>query len=209
MHFGEASNQQVLRAVRILVLVDHDETELLRVLRAYPFRLLEQIHGLQEQVVEIERAAVLQRLQIERVHLRDLLVLAVPACVCGDRIRTFHPILRVADARQRHARLNEGVVDVEIFQRALDDRQLIGRVVDDEIAREADRGRFTPQKPRAQRVKRRHPHAAALRSEERLDARAHLFRGLVRKRDREHFVRLGVSIADEVRDAAGDDTRLA
>ena len=46
-------------------------------------------------------------------------------------------------------------------------------------------------------------------AEQRLDARAHLFGGLVGERDGEHFVRLGVAVADEVGDAAGDDARLA
>ena len=42
-----------------------------------------------------------------------------------------------------------------------------------------------------------------------LDARPHLLRGLVREGDGEHFVRLRVAVADEIRDAAGDDARLA
>ena len=46
-------------------------------------------------------------------------------------------------------------------------------------------------------------------AEQRLDARAHFLRGLVGERDRQDFVRLGVAVADEVRDAAGDDARLA
>ena len=50
---------------------------------------------------------------------------------------------------------------------------------------------------------------AAVRAEQRLDARAHFFRGLVGEGDGEHFVRLRVAVADEVGDAAGDDARLA
>ena len=50
---------------------------------------------------------------------------------------------------------------------------------------------------------------AAVRAEQRLDARAHLFGGLVRERDGEDFVRLRVTVADEVRDPARDDARLA
>ena len=115
----------------------------------------------------------------------------------------------MADARQRRARLNEAVVDLQLLQRLLDDGELVGRIVDDEIARQADRRRLAAQQPRAERVKRRHPHAAAVGAEQRLDARAHLFRGLVREGDGENFVRLGVAVADEVGDAAGDDAGLA
>ena len=70
-------------------------------------------------------------------------------------------------------------------------------------------GRFAPQQARAQRVKRRDPHAAAIGAEQRLDARPHLFGGLVREGDGEHLVRLGMAVADEVGDAARDDARLA
>ena len=44
------------------------------------------------------------------------------------------------------------------FMRLLDDGQLIGRVVDDEVARQPDGGRLAPQQPCAQRVERRDPH---------------------------------------------------
>src|SRR5436309_10552476 len=57
-------------------------------------------------------------------------------------------------------------------------------------------------------MKRRNPHAAAIGAEERFDARAHFFRRLVGERDGEHFGRLGVAIAHEVRDTARDDARL-
>ena len=50
---------------------------------------------------------------------------------------------------------------------------------------------------------------AAVGAEQRLDARPHLFGRLVGERDREHFVRFCVAVADEVRDAARDDARLA
>ena len=172
-------------------------------------RLFEQLDGLQQQIVEIERVALFQRVQVVGVDLGDLLVAPVPAGRARHRVRALHPVLRAADSRQRRSRLDEAVVDLQRLQRLLDDRQLIGRVVDDEIARQADRRRLAAQQPRAQRVKRRHPHAGAVGAEQRLDARAHFLRRLVRERDREHFVRLRVAVADEIRDAAGDDARLA
>ena len=58
-------------------------------------------------------------------------------------------------------------------------------------------------------MKGRNPHAAAIGAEERFDARAHFFRRLVGERDGEHFGRLGVAIAHEVRDTARDDARLS
>ena len=95
------------------------------------------------------------------------------------------------------------------FKRLLDDGQLVGRIVDHEVARQADRRRLAAQQPRAEGVKRRDPHAGDLGAEERLDARPHLLRRLVGEGDREDFVGLRVAVADEVGDAAGDDARLA
>ena len=156
---GEPADQQVLRPVGVLVLVDHHEAELLGVLRPDRRRLLEQVDGLQQQVVEVERAALLQRVQVVGVDLGDLLVAPVVAGAGGHRVRALHPVLGAADARQRRARLDEAVVDVQLLERLLDDGELIGRVVDDEVARQADRRRLAAQQPGAQRVERRDPHA--------------------------------------------------
>ena len=164
VHLRQAPDQQVLRPVRVLVLVDHDEPELSRVFRANLRRLFEQLDRLQQQIVEIEGAALLERIEIVRVDLGDLLVLAVPAAGIGHGLGTLHAVLRVADARQRRPGLHVAVVDVQILERLFDDRQLIGRVVDDEVAREADGGRLAPEQARAERVERRHPHAAAVGS---------------------------------------------
>ncbi len=78
MTLGQAANQEVLRAVGVLVLVHHDEPELLRVELAGGLRRLEELHRLQQQVVEVEGAGVLQRLQVLLVDLGDLLVAQVP-----------------------------------------------------------------------------------------------------------------------------------
>jgi len=115
----------------------------------------------------------------------------------------------LTDPRQRRAWLNEAVVNLQRLERLLDDCELIRRIVDDEIARQADGRCFAAEQARAKRVKGRDPHAAAVGSEQRFDARAHLFRSLVRESDSQDFMRAGVPIADEVGDAACDDARLA
>ena len=53
--------------------------------------------------------------------------------------------------------------------------------------READGRRLAAQQPRAQRMERRDPHAAAVGAEERFDARAHFLCRLVRERDGENL----------------------
>ena len=198
----------ILRPVRVLILVDHDEPELLRVLVADVLDLVEQLDGLQQQIVEVERAVVFQSLNVFLVHLRELLAALAPALRL-EEVRPGHRVLRVADFGQRHPRLHDAVVDLQLFEHLLDERDLIGRVVDDEIARQADGGRFAPQEARAQRVERRDPRADQRRAEQRLDASAHFFRRFVGEGDGKNFVVLRVAFGQEVRDALRDDARLA
>ena len=61
MHFGQAPDEQVLRAVRILILVDEDVLELVRVDLAHALAGFDELDRLQQQVVEVERAGVGER----------------------------------------------------------------------------------------------------------------------------------------------------
>ena len=54
----QALNEQILRPVGVLVLVDHHEPELVAVAFADDFGLLEQLDRLQQKIVEVERVRV-------------------------------------------------------------------------------------------------------------------------------------------------------
>ena len=204
---GQATDQHVLRAVGVLVLVDHHLAELVRIPRPDVLGLLHQLDGLQQQVVEIERVTLLQRVQVVPVDLRDLFVARVPAPV--EHFGALHQVLRVTDAGEGGARLHERVVDVQLLHRLLDDRQLIGGVVDHEVARQADGGCLAPEQPRRQRVERRDPHLRAVGTQQRRDARAHLFGGLVGERHGEDAIGRRQTRRHDVRDPVGDHTGLA
>ena len=208
MPLGEPLNEVILRPVRVLIFVDHHEAELFGIFLAYVRDLVEQLDGLQQEIVEIERTVVFEALRVLFVHFGELLAALAPA-LRPEEVRPGHRVLRVADLGQRHPRLHDAVVDLELFEHLLDQRDLIGRVVDHEIARQADGGRFAPQESCAQRVKRRNPRADERRAEQRLDARTHFFRSLVGERDGEYLVVLRVSLGQEICDALGDDARLA
>ena len=90
----------------------------------------------------------------------------------------------------------------------LDEGDLIGGIVDDEVARQADLRRLAPQQPRAERVKGREPDAFGLLADQRFHPLAHLAGGLVGEGHRQHLIRLGMAIADEVGDPIRDDARL-
>jgi hypothetical protein len=51
---GEMTHEEILRAVCVLVLIDHHVAELLRVTLAYGGRVLEELDGFEQQVIEIE-----------------------------------------------------------------------------------------------------------------------------------------------------------
>ena len=152
-------------------------------------RLLKELDGLEQQIVEVECVRVLERLRIELVDLGDLLLTRIPRGVAEDR-RAFHAVLRVADSRERRPRLRDAVVNAERFECLLDDRELIGGIVDDEVARQPDVRRLTTQQSCAQRVKRRDPHLTAVHTQQGFDAPPHFFRGFVGKGDGEDPIRL-------------------
>ena len=197
----------ILRPVGVLVFVHHDEPELLRVLCAHLWHV-EQVYRFQQQIVEIEGAVVFQALDVFFVDLRELFPALAPSLRL-EEVGACHGVLGVADLRQRHARLDDAIVYLKLLEDLLDERDLVGRVVDDEIARQTDRPGIAPEQPRAERMERRDPRADQRSSRQRLDARAHLFGGLVRERDREDFVALRVPLGKQVGDTLRDDARLA
>ena len=67
----EMADPQVLRPVRVLVLVDVQVAPPLLVVGQHVGRLVEQAHGLVEQVVEVERAAALSRSRSAGVGLAN------------------------------------------------------------------------------------------------------------------------------------------
>ena len=100
-------------------------------------------------------------------------------------------------------------VEVIVLEQLLDDRLLIGGVVDREVAAQADVVRLAAQQARAQRVEGRHPHRAAVRLEQPLDALAHFLGGLVGEGDRHDLIGIRDLLGDEIRDAMRDDARLS
>ena len=143
MGFGQVPNQHVLRPVRVLVLVDHDVAELARVELARLLRRVEELDRLEQQVVEVEGVAVAEQGHIALEDPRDLLVPDVVGVAEGSG--AFHAVAQVADPGECLPRRDELVVDVELFLDLLDEGDLIGGVVDDEITRQSDLLRFAPE----------------------------------------------------------------
>ncbi len=201
MFAGELLDQEVLRAVRVLVLVHHHVAEARRVPAPHGFRLVEQLDRLEQQVVEVQRVALAQHLRVARVDVGHLLVADVPACT--DRLRALHAVFRLADAGQRHPGRQQFLVDPQLLEDLLHRRLLIGGVVDDEVPREADGRRLAPEEARAEGMKGRDPQPAAVHLEQGRDALPHLLGGLVREGDREDLVEVGEPTTNQVGDPVG------
>ena len=93
--FGEAANQQVLRPVRVLILVDHDVAELARVELPRLLGGFEELHGLQQEIVEIERVGIAERGHVALEDFGNLLVADVVGVAQG--VGPFHAVAQVAD----------------------------------------------------------------------------------------------------------------
>jgi hypothetical protein len=212
----EVLRQEVLDAVRVLVLVDEDVAEAARVRVADAGVALEELEDADQEVVEVERVALAHRGLVQPAHVDEDLVLdsfgplGIRGCL---GLRAAVPlVLRGADPRADHRGLEAGRVVVRGLDQLLQELVAVARVVDREVARPpprgpGERGDVPPQDARAHRVEGADPGPADLK--ERLDALAHLRGGLVREGDREDLGGPDAALEDQPGDPARDHARLA
>ena len=133
---GQQLHQLVLRAVGVLVLVDQQIFVTPVVAFADIGSNLQQAHGLQQQIIEVERVGLEELLAVDLEDVRDLFFHRVGR---GEEVllRIDHVVLGPADAAESDARLELLVVDGQALERGLDDGLLVGLVVDGEGAGEA------------------------------------------------------------------------
>ena len=210
---GPGAGQAVLHDVGVLELVDQDVLEALLVARGDGRLRREQFERAAEQVVEVDGGVVVQgRLVVLEGAGDDLL--EVVAGVGADGRGAEALVLGARDGAQDAAGGVGAGVDAELDERALDDGQLVGVVVDDEAAGHADGLAVAAQDLGADGVEGAQRHAARAEvvgaaGQQRLDAGAHLAGGLIGEGDGEDAPGRHAGLADEVGDAVGDDARLA
>jgi hypothetical protein len=190
-----------------LILIDHDELKLSRIPLADGRRVVEEVDGLEQEIVEVERTGFLERPHVAAVQLSDVAILEIPAVL--EDLGSFHAVLRMADATEHVPRLIGAVIETCFLDQLFDHRLLIARIVDHEVARETNVRRLASQQARTQRVERRDPHRPAVRAEKRLDAVAHLCCGLIGERDSQKTIGRRNLLGNEIGDAMRDDARLA
>ncbi len=205
----ERPDPQVLRLVRVLVLVDVEVAPLLPVAGQDVRRLLEEAHRLEQDVVEVERTDRPQaRLVGPGEPGHDPLVV-----VEGDLLQAVgveHLVLRPADRPEdgRRAEL-AGRGQVLLAEELLHQGLLVVRVVDDEARVEPDRGTVPAEDPGADRVERPGLDVVPRLPDERDDPLAELDRGPVREGHREDLPGPDALHADEVGDPVGEHPGLA
>ena len=207
---GEQLQPAVLDGVRVLVLVDEDVAKRGREAVANLLEELQDVDGVDEQVVEVHRVHAQQLALVDREGIGDVRrergrLAGHGAVVVG----VAQLVLGVGDLVVDRAGREALRVDAELVEAALDQPPRIGLVVDRELARVAEPVRLGAQHPRAGGVEGHDPHRARAAAEQQLDALAHLLRRLVRERDREDLVRARHPRALEKRDPMRQHPRLA
>jgi hypothetical protein len=178
-------DQQELSVVRVLVLIDEHVLEPPRVALADLGPVTQEPHRLGDEVVEVERSRGAQHALVllvdvgetgpERVRRRARHVL-------GGRER----VLGVGDLRQHGARTEWILGQLEALQDLAYHVLLVLAIVDHERRGESECPRLAAQDAHGRGVERSHPHRTRRFPERRLEPGAHLARGAVREREREH-----------------------
>ena len=151
---GERPDPEVLRPVRVLVLVDVEVAPAILVAGEDVGRLVEEADGLEQEIVEVERADLLEPLDVPLREPRDHLLVVVDR-VLGEERRVEHLVLRPADRAQDGRRPElAGQRHVLLAEDRLHQRLLVVGVVDDEPAADPDCLAVAPEDAGAQRVER-------------------------------------------------------
>src|SRR6185369_4128225 len=131
---SEALQDPVLEIVRVLVLVDEHVIEARRLREARFRKFREERFGVEQEVVEVHRAARLEALLVTVVGESRELVLVLLRAVLGFAWRKS-PILPAADRREQIARAELVVPDAHVAQGVSRERLLVTAVVDRELLR--------------------------------------------------------------------------
>jgi hypothetical protein len=201
-------DQDVLRVVGVLVLVDEHVPEpvpvLLGDLRPGP----QQPDGRHDQIVEVERVRLAQPALVQLVRLGEQALCRAVGPV-GERVRVHQLVLEVGDLRrQRPGRIALGV-EIELPADQLHEPAGVIGVVDREARLQPGGPVLGAQDPHARRVERRDPHEPGPRADQRGHPLLHLTGGLVGERDRQDLGRVDVVGRQQIRDPVRQDSRLA
>ena len=204
---GEVLDEQVLRVVGILVLVDEQVVEPALPRRQHVGMLGEKPHRQEQQVVEVDGVVRAHLGLIFGVEFRDqggVLLVVLTSVVLGALEIVLRLRYRFADTTGLDDLLVQSAAPVYPAHERL---RIVG-IVDREVAVEAHRSCFLAKDSPTDGVKRAHPDLRRGRPDERADPLLHLLCGLVREGYRQDSPRWDALI-DEMREAVSQRPGLA
>ena len=196
----------MLHAIRILIFVYVNKAEALLPGGAGLVEAAKRIDRAQEEIVEIERAGLLQELLVCFVQTGGFAG-ASSVAWARDSAGVIAVIFRITDARKDGARSVACIAHAQRGDRELDSRLLIIVVVNRKVARQSDASCFAPQQTHAKRVKCADPRIAGKRAaalQESLEAVAHLRGGFIGEGDCQNGI-AGHAFLHHMGYAIGDD----
>ena len=194
MELRQATHDDILRVVSILILIDQHILESLLIARQYLGMVAEKEVGLQEQIVEIHRAIEFATTAILNIDITKLRYLRPTILGCEHRIldvctRGYQVIFRHRNARSDNIRFVLIVAQTLIFEDGFEEIFAVGRLVDGVLLRIAQHLGILTQDARKYGVERTHTDVATVRADHLLDTLTHLARRLISKGKRENRVR--------------------
>ncbi len=171
-------------------------------------RLLEEAECVEEEVVEVEGRGGLEGGVIARVGAGHHLVAVAPdggSHLLGNN----HLALSIRYLRKDAPGGVPARIDMEFFEHALHESDLVGVVVNDEVGREPNSGAIDAQPASAHAVEGAHVEVLRIFAQEAGGTFAHLAGGLVGEGDGQDAPRRHAPFTDQVGDALRDDPGLA
>src|SRR3989454_2358032 len=206
---GEVSQEHVLGAVGVLVLVEEDVLVAVLPLLERAVARLEQAAGEEQQVVEVDCVVLTQKLVVALPDDGgDAVQLSLRAR--GQIRRSFELVLRAGDDRGDGAGVEDALARVRVGHRLTEDGALVSLVVDGERTIDPDRRTLAAEEARTEGVKSPDGELSeALFPYEAVEPLPHFPSRLVGESDGQDRTRGHPEISDQVRDPVRQDPGLA
>ena len=206
----EQAQPEILRDVRVLILVDQHVAEALLIFFEHVLVLLEQAQILQQQIAEIGGVQLLQPLLIERIELARPAIGEGEALALGHALWRQPAILPAVDHGGEQPRRPALLVDILGFEQLLEQPDLVVGVEHGEGRLEIHELGMPAQDLHPDGMEGAEPgHALDHAADQLADAGLHLPRRLVGEGDGEDLRRARASEAQNMGDAGGEHPRLA
>ena len=167
------------------------------------------LDGEHQQVVEIQGVVFPQARLVSAVHAGDHRVEAIRFRLVLECRGVDEVVLQGADAAPDLLRGVQVLGDFQVADALLDQRQLVGGIVDHKIGRQVKMVGFSAQQARASGVEGTEPKRQAGGAEQAMHPLTHFLGRLVGERHGQNLVGAHPAIANEVGDTMGDDARFA